>query len=226
MCDSKIIERVRKLLAMANDTSSPNESAMAAKRARNLMDKHQISMTAIQSEGAEFGSNGFTAGNGRSIPRWKQSLAVAVAQYNDCIVKREDSNLEFLGFLDDSNMALLMMNYLTVQMESLIKKAKADELIHGRTEINGFRIGAVAAIRKLIMEDLENRKSGMVDAVTGTSLIVAKTMAVAEYFGDPKYKQAKVKGLGMAGALGYEQGSKVMVNGFAIEGEQAPKALN
>ena len=35
----KIKERIAKLLAMARDASSPNEAAIAAQRARSLMDK-------------------------------------------------------------------------------------------------------------------------------------------------------------------------------------------
>ena len=42
MATPKIMERVRKLLAMAKDATSPHEAAIAARRARSLMDKHQL----------------------------------------------------------------------------------------------------------------------------------------------------------------------------------------
>ena len=38
----KIKERIAKLLAMAKDAASPNEAAIAAGRARSLMDKYQL----------------------------------------------------------------------------------------------------------------------------------------------------------------------------------------
>ena len=38
--DSKILERIRALLAMGGDVSSEHEAAIALKRARSLMDKH------------------------------------------------------------------------------------------------------------------------------------------------------------------------------------------
>ncbi len=51
----EIIERVRKLLSMAVDTSSPHEAAIAASRARKLMDKHQIDLADLIDESTGFG---------------------------------------------------------------------------------------------------------------------------------------------------------------------------
>ncbi len=46
----KIINRVKKLLALSNDTSSPNEAAIALKRVRSLMDKYQLTHEDILTE--------------------------------------------------------------------------------------------------------------------------------------------------------------------------------
>jgi len=43
----KIVERVRKLLAMSEDTSSPHEAAIAAKRAAHLMQQYNIDNAAV-----------------------------------------------------------------------------------------------------------------------------------------------------------------------------------
>ena len=39
----KIRERIRKLLAMAGDASSPQEAAIAARRAKALLNEHNLS---------------------------------------------------------------------------------------------------------------------------------------------------------------------------------------
>jgi len=41
--DEKILKRIKNLLDMAMDSSSPNEAMIAARRSRALMDEHQIS---------------------------------------------------------------------------------------------------------------------------------------------------------------------------------------
>ncbi|NNK82763.1 MAG: DUF2786 domain-containing protein, partial [Flavobacteriaceae bacterium] len=41
MIDEKIVTRIENLLRMAEDSSSPNEAAIAAVRAKKLMDKYQ-----------------------------------------------------------------------------------------------------------------------------------------------------------------------------------------
>ena len=51
MKDEKIIERIKKLLRLAEDNSSPNEAMIAAKRARSLMDQHQIRHIPITKDG-------------------------------------------------------------------------------------------------------------------------------------------------------------------------------
>ena len=45
--DPKIMERIQNLLRMAEDTSSPNEAAIAARRAEALMRKHQLTQVDV-----------------------------------------------------------------------------------------------------------------------------------------------------------------------------------
>lgn len=53
----KILETIRKLLRMAGDAGSPNEAAIAAGRARKLMDKYRVSLSDLKE------SNGFGFAN-------------------------------------------------------------------------------------------------------------------------------------------------------------------
>lgn len=81
---TKVKERIAKLLAMAKDASSPNEAAIAAQRARGLMDKYQLDEYDISEAAPDvFGEQDITRVFA-AIPYHMDILAVAVALYNDC----------------------------------------------------------------------------------------------------------------------------------------------
>lgn len=80
----KVIDKISKLLAMANDTSSPNEALLAAKRARTLMDKYQLSQEDIETQ---IGSQLLEAQIGKQKGKlflWERYLAAGCANLNDC----------------------------------------------------------------------------------------------------------------------------------------------
>src|SRR5699024_8808590 len=83
----KIINRIRALLAMGSDTSSENEAAIALKRARKLMDEHQVKLSDIENiTESDLGASMFDIGS-TQCKTWIGMLAVKVAQMNDCIAK-------------------------------------------------------------------------------------------------------------------------------------------
>jgi len=117
MKHDKIIDRIRKLLAMAGDTSSPNEAAIAAKRARKLMDEHQVSeMDLTTVTGDDFGTSAYAAGTKTAVTVLGR-LAIPVAKLNDCQVAWVSGpdgrkQLEFQGFLADAVCAAEMFKWL------------------------------------------------------------------------------------------------------------------
>jgi hypothetical protein len=83
MGNKKVIDKIRKLLAMANCAGSPKEAVVAAKMARSLMDKHQIEESDI-GEKTSFGTSSNSTAKAR-WPVWIQSIALIVAKWNDCV---------------------------------------------------------------------------------------------------------------------------------------------
>ena len=80
----KIKDRIAKLLNMANDASSPEEAALAAKRARALMDKYQLDQLDIEGRLTEaFGEQQATRFFA-ALTQYMSFLATCIAQYNDC----------------------------------------------------------------------------------------------------------------------------------------------
>lgn len=215
--DLKIVkERIAKLLAMAADVSSPNEAAIAAARARSLMDKYQISDLDVSAKA----DGTFATVPAREkfedyIAPWMSTLGVAIAQYNDCQARYEGGyytkgsgrrvwgkRIIFSGFADDAALASAMYQYL---YDAIVRMAKAWLKSRGQGHsyrlVRNFGIAAVHEISARI--DAKGRARDQVMA-TGTSLVLVKSKAVAEEFGDIEYRTTKGVGLhgeGHAAAL-------------------------
>jgi Protein of unknown function (DUF2786) len=222
----KIKVRIAKLLRMSQDSSSPEEAAIAAGRARALMDKHQLDAMDIGENKEEFGTATGTPFL-KDIPNYMSTLAVAVAKYNDCQAKYEFGQhavrshergqaVLFMGYVSDVNMAVEMFKRLTNAINRLCKEYLKEQ---GYAEYNPalggqFKTGAsIAIISKL------NQMTRERDALTssgGTSLVVCKTKAVNERFGVVKYSSVKERRLTReeqdAREVGHVRGTRVEVN--------------
>jgi hypothetical protein len=207
----RIKERIAKLLAMAADSASPNEAAIAAQRARALMDKYQIDEYDV-SEAApqEFADEPVTRAFA-AIPFHIDTLAVAVAKYNDChsvfewakmdykmeskaqqnaktgggFTKKIGKRINFKGYKNDVELARQMLERLLENIDRLCK-AYMQANHPGRYSV---RIGAQfknAAARVLVDkfdEMMVERKQ--LTASAGTALVVIKAQRVDEHFGGP-----------------------------------------
>lgn len=197
----KIKERISKLLRMAEDASSPNEAAIAATRARKLMDKHQIDSRDLNDGFSEaFGAS--SAGHFvMQVPKYKSIFAVSVAKYNDCIAsfeydysrKKQAARPIFKGYKSDAELASQMYLSLLSSIDRLRKehfRAIGQNQTAKLAEI--FSMAAVMEITSRLKALTVEREQLMTEATTGTSLIVVKTDAVAAYYGAPKYRDTNV----------------------------------
>jgi hypothetical protein len=219
----KVKERISKLLAMAKDSSSPHEAAIAAKRARALMDKYQIEESNIEAATAnDFG----TATTERIFKRrshWIEDLAVNVAKYNDVHVNSvrvvNGTIYAFKGFQVDADMALSTFNYLVCEVEQLCQSYLNREWINfGKGDAvrlgNSFRLGAAKAIRENLKDWMKERMEIFMSS--GTSLVVAKVELVEEKFGKFNVKKVRWKEQDAeelaASASGYAAGKQIKLN--------------
>jgi hypothetical protein len=209
----KIKERIAKLLSMAKDASSPNEAAIAAQRARAMMDKYQLDEYDIKDAAPDvFGEVDVTRAFA-AMPYHMDILSVAVAAYNDCqsvfYEARMDYKMEskqnqndklgggrtkkfgkkavFRGYKRDVELAKMMFDNLCANIDALCKKYM-QENYPGRYSV---RIGGeykAAAARVLCAKFREMTEAR--EALTyssGNALVVVKTAAVNEKFGDVEY---------------------------------------
>src|SRR5699024_12228370 len=97
---------------------SENEAAIALKRARKLMDEHQVSLSDVEAMTEDdLGSADYDLGSSRQ-KLWVGAIALKIAEMNDCIVRiaprRRGDNIryQFDGFKEDAKMCEFMLVYL------------------------------------------------------------------------------------------------------------------
>jgi len=127
----KIKDRIAKLLRMSQDASSPNEAAIAAGRARALMDKYQIESFDANNQVKEVFGVEPASGYFKDLPTYMSTLAVAIAKYNDCQAKYEDAEfgqnygkkrVMFLGYKNDVDLAIAMFDRLLKIIDKLSRE--------------------------------------------------------------------------------------------------------
>ena len=222
---NKIKGRIAKLLAMADDTSSPEEAAIALGRARKLMDQHQISEAAARGLRRSLADAKFkdlcVGKQYKYMPVWMGILALAVARLNDCQQWVAGGRVMFRGFEDDVDAAVVMYEHTVAQVLRWCKTYMA---------VSGYGSPYVASVgnpykwgmsRRVVatlkdMTEARARDNGEYqdpDALgidgpksAGTGLVVLKNQLVAERFGPQDTKTSGIRIRDLYGDAAYAQG--------------------
>jgi hypothetical protein len=229
---TKLLERVRKLLAIANDTrANPNEAAAAAAQAENIMRKFNIEhadvlLKRVQSGEEEFETANVSAFMKRDVdnghvakrnPKWAGWLAVRVARVNDCDVRytwdaKRGAAVQFCGYKNDVQVAAWMFDYLLGCMINDVR-AWQKTAPRGKIESNAYRDGFITAVCSKLANLHREREAEMQQKSNTTALVVAKAAAIAEHFGNFNYGKASTTQVRDQRAFmaGVEAGRKVDV---------------
>ena len=211
---TRIIEKIRKLFAMANHaTSNEQEAETAMRQADALLRKHNLTMTDITPEEAKsqvresiMAKYKWTPGR---APVWAQSLATGVADLtdtfviwtpaasNDSHVRNRQCNLCFVGNEADVITAGEMFNYLYETAIRLCDLHFDGDILGRRAKTikNSYRYGMACRLRERFAEMVAAKKAELQEAAgTGTSLVVVKKDAIAAHLGrspeDLGYKES------------------------------------
>jgi hypothetical protein len=205
MTKEKAIERARKLMAMAADSSSPNEAAIAAKRARSIIDKFQLSNDQLESCDYSVGEQVIAKKN---IPSWLNSLGVYIAQLNDCIATRSGGTLKFKGLTEDVEVANFMFNYIR---EAGIRAHRKDKSVDPFHHKSSFLMGFTSSIGKRVKEILKERSDDS-KSESGKDLVLVKKAMVEAHFNQVgAYKQSRFNGQESSYGQGHAAGDKVNI---------------
>ncbi len=206
MKHEKIIDRIRKLLAMSRDTSSPYEAGIAAKRARKLIDEHQVSELDLSTvSSSNMGSNNYETRMTSTIApigTLAVAVAVAVAIFNEGIVRYvwrdKHYDVQFSGMLVDTICAVELMKYLRNEMYR-----QAERFTQGRA----YRLGFANGVTNQVDEAM--RKREQIKTSSGAALVACKGQLVEREFGPTEYSDpgpAKFTGSDSFFSKGYQSG--------------------
>ena len=227
----KLIDRIKKLLALAN-SSNANEAASAAAKAAELMQEHKLSEADVSDDmedGSEItelpmGAEGFLAS-------WKFALVSQVARsfFCEAIALRhmKRRKVRIVGRRRDAEVASHVFEHFVREIERLAKEERNDSFVvlgemtgtmDPRDYLNHFRQGAAAGIAdklKLVTASFAKQSEKAMVLVTTSKDELRGYLK--NKFGDSKV--VSNDGMGrdasneMAFARGYEKGADLSVPG-------------
>ncbi|MEG0207055.1 DUF7168 domain-containing protein [Citrobacter sp.] len=108
--------------------------------------------------------------------------------------KTGGKKIVFRGFRHDVELAIDMYARLIGSLNNIFAQYLKDIGHEGRVPMSlnsNFKSGAVSTIWRVVRETMEERKQ--LTTSSGTALVVVKSTAVAEYFGNVEYTTNKAK---------------------------------
>ena len=174
-----VLDRVRKLLALAT-SSNVHEAALAAAKAQSLIDQHRLEelLAGAQAEPISDGSEA-PLERVRRPRKWRSVLASALAEANGCLawsrISGGETELYILGRADDRQVVQALWDWLGLRIEwlSATHAAGRDRAFH-----EAFRIGAVESVVARLRPAPDAGDAGLV-RLDGE--LIARRQAVEQY---------------------------------------------
>lgn len=220
---SKIVDRIRKLLALA-EGSEGHEAEAAAGMARRLMREHAVSMESVEAssrpedpfvdvrvafDGIRLSRDPRKVNYFSRTPWWKRELASAVGRYLDLrnSYSRGTNIWRFYGYQSDVEVAIYLYEICARQINDACKAHLAElkssryywDRGMSRTAATEFRQSAVGGLRSKF---LELRRTERQEDPTGYALMINRKSAVDRWV-DENFSFGSSKGWG--GNAGHSQ---------------------
>jgi hypothetical protein len=173
----KIVDRVRKLLALSK-SDNPHEAENAAARAQEYIERYRLEAGELEESETKFGVYSDPLFVGKRIADWRVALATAIAEPNGCEVliwdQDPDENGDYAtdllvaGPKRDCEAVHYLYGYLTKEVERVTRREGV-----GRDRVwrDSFRSGLITRIRDRLMDAVERARE---TAQTTTALVLAR----------------------------------------------------
>lgn len=172
--NDKIIDRMKKLLAMSQDASSENEALIAAKRLHTLLSKYNMSLSDLESSEDEVGDDRFETIN---FP-YRRRIAQAVARLYYCdmyYIRRYRKNyakIVLVGKQQHRDIARVIIDQVIKIIDREATKSSLEQCGKRVSNyISSFRNGAAERVVERCLKLIREAKAGnLVDEDTGENL--------------------------------------------------------
>ncbi|MEW2165505.1 DUF2786 domain-containing protein [Streptomyces sp. NPDC007084] len=210
--ETRMLTRIRALLAKAEATGFPEEAEALSAKAQELMARHSIdeALLAARTHAAD-GPGACRIGVEAPYETAKAVLLDAVAGANRCRAVWNDA-LGFstvVGFEADLEAVELLYTSLLVQATAAMTKAEAAQRAGGRKRTKTFRQSFLAAYAHRIGDRLASVAKGQVTAAEGELLpvLAARDVAVADHLDQMFPETVTTRMRGVTDAAGWHEGS-------------------
>jgi hypothetical protein len=210
--DSRMLTRIRALLAKAEATGFPEEAEALSAKAQELMARHSIDEALLAARThAKDAPGACRIGVEPPYETAKAVLLDAVAGANRCRAVWNES-LGFstvVGFEADLEAVELLYTSLLVQATTAMTKAEAAQRAGGRKRTKTFRQSFLAAYAHRIGDRLASAAEGQVTATEGALLpvLVARDVAVADHMERMFPETVTTRMRGVNDAAGWQEGA-------------------
>lgn len=221
MVNRNLLEKISKLLALAN---SPNEheAALAAQKAAELLAQHNLCVADLGQDQDEDITKGIVDKTGRYVT-WKMWILAGIAHANGCQAMRSTSTGEMRLVGTETNIVVSksLYQYLTAVVDKLVKQHRGK----GRAFINAFRVGCATRLRqrleqhKKYMEEkgiASNADYNSTSAIVVRSMFEKNTLAIQAYLKQEgvksKTQKSSLVNSDLGFSFGYVAGEKIGLN--------------
>ena len=225
----RAIEKIRKLLAMANDgRGNENEAAIASKQAEKMMRAYQVESADIimkelqQDDAFDRGVEDVYFGPRdprympSSVSSWVGVIAIGCGAAFTCkvdtVMTPQGVKVRFSGYSMDTALCRWVFTMLCNTVHRLSVENYTGK---GVTTAKAFRSGAAGILQRRLFEIRDARNKENQGASNGTALVLydKKAQRVAEMFGEQKTEENKVKVRDAAAyAHGQAEGAKINIS--------------
>lgn len=177
-----VIQKIQKLLKLAEKTTFPAEAANATAKAQALMDKHKITLGSIDSVEKEspqiFKDSALNEEDStRRLARWKWSLASSLNRHNGVWAYSSGGQIICVGTPSNVSAVRYLYAYCINQIESLTRASCKGQ---GAIYANNFRLGCVDAIAEALRKEREQTlRRAREEAADSRELIVVNNAIAA-----------------------------------------------
>ena len=154
-----IIEKIKKLLALAN-SSNEHEAALAASHAQRLLSEHNLAMADIEAAHRPDKADKVEANVSKTLPKWLRILSSGVSTAFDCQAVHYPSTgkMVFIGIGADVQIAAYTFAYLDRTARKLcanyMKYQVSDTIPNRHRELmrQSYYLGAITTINQRLRE--------------------------------------------------------------------------
>jgi hypothetical protein len=220
--DTKIIERIHKLLALS-ESSNSHEAELAMLKAQELLVKHKLSLKEVK----EFKIvNSAIKENITKITftkaKWKANLAQLIADNFSCYLffkTRQTNTITFFGREEDITVCNIILEYAIDCISSAVKRLKYQYTREGYSTKgleNDYALGFIVGLAQKFEEQKRaNQEWG---------LVLVKDKEVTEAYGQKKFKRSintnpKYRGHAEVYKKGKEDGERFSISDKITQGD-------